>query len=190
MEEWGCRVERHLCAVRPGLGVGMVLSFFDRLYSCKISLGNVDRIRWSSSKKGNFEVKSFYNALSNLNHVVFPWKSIWRTKVPLRVAFFGWIAALGKILTHDNLPKRNIVVVEWCCMCKKNGETVDHLLLHCETASALWHTIFSQFGLLWVMPRRVGDLFDCWWSGGRSRSELVWKMIPLCFIWCLWSEKC
>jgi hypothetical protein len=90
----------------------MVLSFFDRLYSCKISLGNVDRIRWSSSKKGIFEVKSFYKSLSNFDHEVFPWKSIWHTKVLLRVVFFGWTAALGKILTNDNLCKRNIVVVE------------------------------------------------------------------------------
>jgi hypothetical protein len=29
-----------------------------------------------------------------------------------RVAFFGWTAALGKILMHDNLQKRNIVLVE------------------------------------------------------------------------------
>jgi hypothetical protein len=27
----------------------------------------------------------------------------------------------------DNLRKRNIVVVEWCCMCKKSGESIDHL---------------------------------------------------------------
>ena len=109
--------------------------------------------------------------------------------MPLRVAFFRWIAALSKILTHDNLRKRNIVIVKWCCMCKKNEETVNYLLLHCEIASALWHTIFSWFGLLWVMPCRVGDLFDCWWPGGCSRSAVVWKMIPLCLMWCLWSER-
>jgi hypothetical protein len=50
------------------------------------------------------------------------------------VAFFVWTAALGKILTHDNLLRRGIVVVEWCVMCKKHGESVDHLLLHCDVA--------------------------------------------------------
>jgi len=30
------------------------------------------------------------------------------------VAFFVWTAALGKILTHDNLRRCGIVVVEWC----------------------------------------------------------------------------
>jgi hypothetical protein len=131
------------------------------LYSCKIAQGNVDRIYWSPSKKGVFEVKSFYKVLSNPANEMFPWKSIWRTKVPSRVAFFGWNAALEKILTHDNLRKRSIVVVEWCCNCKKNGEFVDHLLIHCEMATRLWHYIFTLFGIEWVMLQKVLDLFAC-----------------------------
>jgi hypothetical protein len=74
-------------------------------------------------------------------------------------------------------------------MCKKNGESVDHLLLHCEVASALWHSIFSRFGLHWVMPGRLKDLYASWWMGGRSRSVVVWKKIPLCLMWCLWSAR-
>jgi hypothetical protein len=27
------------------------------------------------------------------------------------------------------------------------------------------------------------------WTGGRSRSAVVQKMIPLCLMWCLWSER-
>lgn len=34
---------------------------------------------------------------------MFPWKSIWKAKVPSKVAFFAWSAALRKILTIDNL---------------------------------------------------------------------------------------
>jgi hypothetical protein len=81
------------------------------------------------------------------------------------------------------------VVVEWCYMCKKNGDSIDHLLLHYEVASALWHSIFSRFGLHWVMPSKVKDLYASWWMGGRSRSAIVWKMIPLCLMWCIWSER-
>jgi hypothetical protein len=119
----------------------------------------------------------------------FPWKSIWRTKAPVKVAFFAWSAALGKILTIDNLRKRHVIVIDRCCMCKRQGESVDHLLLHCETACALWDTILSRFGLSWVMPLRVIELFECWWTGGRSNSAVVWKMVPLCLMWCLWRER-
>jgi len=83
-----------------------------------------------SSKRRNFEVKTLYQALVCHEAVSFPWKGIWRVKAPKRVAFF----VLGKILTHDNLRRHGIVVVEWCVMCKKYGESVDHLLLHCNVA--------------------------------------------------------
>jgi hypothetical protein len=72
---------------------------------------------------------------------------------------------------------------------QKEWESVDHLLLHCEVACALWNAIFSRFGLSWVMPLRVVDLFACWWTGGRSRSAVVWKMVPSCLLWCLWRER-
>jgi hypothetical protein len=39
------------------------------------------------------------------------------------------------------------------------------------------------------MPRGVVNLLQCWWTGGRSRSAVVWKMTPLCIMWCLWSER-
>jgi hypothetical protein len=58
-----------------------------------------------------------------------------------------------------------------------DGELVDHLLLHCEIAHALWLAIFSWFGLHWVMPGRVEDLYACW-TGGRFRTAVIWKMIP------------
>jgi hypothetical protein len=56
---------------------------------------------------------------------------------------------------------RHVVVVYWCCMCKRDGESVDHLLLHCEVACALWSALFSRFELSWVMPRSVADLYAC-----------------------------
>jgi hypothetical protein len=39
---------------------------------------------------------------------------------------------------------------------------VDQFLLHCDVASVLWISLFSHFGMSWVMPRRVigGHLID------------------------------
>jgi hypothetical protein len=63
-------------------------------------------------------------------------------------------------------------------MCKRSEESVDHLLLHCEIAMALWNTFFSCIGLAWVMPRQVVDFFVCWrGSCGSLQSAVVWKMV-------------
>jgi hypothetical protein len=65
---------------------------------------------------------------------------------------------------------------------------VDHLLLHCDVAYALWTDIFNHFGMSWAMSRRVIDLFACWWKSGRLRNAAIWKMVPICIFWCVWRE--
>jgi LRR receptor-like serine/threonine-protein kinase FLS2 len=59
--------------------------------------------------------------------------------VPLMVVFFGWSMALENILTMKNLWKWHDIVVDWCCLCKWNGVSVGHFLLHCEVAYAIWN---------------------------------------------------
>jgi hypothetical protein len=73
------------------------------------------------------------------------------------------------------------LMVEWRCMFKKKGD--------CEIASALWNTIFNKVGLVWVMPRRLVNLFACWRvPGGRFQLDAAWKMMPPCLMWCLRRE--
>jgi hypothetical protein len=57
-------------------------------------------------------VKSYYEVLNRKDDPLFPWKSIWRVKAPAMVAFFVWTIAFDKILTHDNLQKKSVVVIE------------------------------------------------------------------------------
>jgi hypothetical protein len=45
------------------------------------------------------------------------------------------------------------MVVEWCCMCKKSKESIDHLLIHCNEVRELWSFILNLFGVKWIMPR-------------------------------------
>ena len=119
----------------------VVSQFFELLYSQQIRQGGVDKICWIPLKRKNFEVKSYYQVMVNPAPIIGHWKSIRKSKVPPRVAFFVWTAVLGKILTLDNLRKKNIIVIEWCCMCRHNGESIDPLLLHCEVAIEVWSMV-------------------------------------------------
>jgi hypothetical protein len=75
--------------------------------------------------------------------------------------FFVWTTALGKIQTLDNLRKGKVIVVGWCYMCKRSGESIDYLLLRCEVTREVWYVKFRLFEVKWIMPRRVIEL-DCW----------------------------
>jgi hypothetical protein len=164
-------------------------SFMDLLYSCHMEGVGEDRLSWRSRPSKGFTVKTFYHCLCPLSGS-FPWKFIWKAKVPPRIAFFSWTAALGKLLTIDNLRKRNLIIVDWCCLCKQSGESVDHLLLHCSMASELWSMVFGLYGLSWVMPSQVLHLWTGWQvSLCDSRNLAVWRMIPHCVMWCLWRER-
>ena len=72
-----------------------------------------------------FKVRSYYRVLRSTTQPPFPWKTIWKLKVPIKVSFFLWTAALGRILTIDNLRRRQVVVVDLYCMCKRGEETID-----------------------------------------------------------------
>jgi hypothetical protein len=75
-------------------------------------------------------------------------------------------------------------------MFKKCGESIDHLLLHCEVATKLWSVLLMLFGVSWVMNRRVSNMFGSWKGQlGNYNALNIWRLAPLCLMWCLWRER-
>jgi hypothetical protein len=109
-------------------------SFLTLLYSVNPLPGVMDSMVWTTSSPHGFVVKSYYTMLHSSEHSSFPKKSIWKVKGPLRIAFFLWATALGRILTIDNLKMQGFQLINRCCLCKKNDETINHLLLYYEYA--------------------------------------------------------
>ena len=98
--------------------------------------------------------------------------------------------SFGNILTIDNFWKRKILILNWCCMCRRNGELVDHLLIHCPFAFDLWSMVFTLFGIHWVMPKTVVELVACRQGKfGRHRNSAIWMVVPYCLMWCIWRER-
>ena len=74
-------------------------------------------------------------------------------------------------------------------MCKCNGESVDHLFLHCLVAMDLWSMVFGLFGVSWVMPQFVVGLLACWQGRfGRHQVYMV-DCSPLLVVVSLEGEK-
>jgi hypothetical protein len=46
------------------------------------------------------------------------------------------------------------------------------------------------FGVEWVVSRRIIDILVSWGRQvGRGIVMKVWRLAPLCLIWCLWQER-
>ena len=159
------------------------MTFMDTIYGLGIRVTGENKMFGKPDKKKGFKVGTYYHLLDTAaitSEHPFPWKIICRSKAPLRVAFFVWTAALGKILTIDNLRKRKVRIIDWCYMCKCNGESIDHLLLHCLIASDLWSMISVLFQVSWVMLKSVVELLACWQGHfGHLRNGHIWMVIPI-----------
>ena len=132
--------------------------FWNLIHSMTFTGEGHDKLCWRSTKSKDFKVSEYYLSLFSTPDTLFPWKPVWHFKIPPRVAFFSWIAALGKILTLDRLWNKGVPVMDCCYMCKRSGELVNHLLRHCPIAFELRSMVWILFGVIWVMPS-VADLF-------------------------------
>jgi hypothetical protein len=84
--------------------------------------------------------------------------------------------------------KLDVELTSWCCMCCCSVETVDHLLIHCPVAGALWTWVFHTFGIYWVLPGKVADLLFSWWNRLGQYSSDIWNIVPICLMWTIWKE--
>ena len=92
---------------------------------------------------------------------------------------------MSKLHSWLSVTKAPVGVV---CMCRCNGESVDHLLIHCSMAGVLWNFVFRSFGIQWVLAKQVVDLLGGWWNMLGNHTSEIWNLVPLCLMWTLWRE--
>ena len=96
-------------------------NFMDTIYSSFVRRFGEEKMSSKPDRNKEFMVNDYYSLLVGSNDFCFPWKSIWKQKIPSRVAFFVWTVALGKCLMIDNLQKRKVWILDWYYICKCNG---------------------------------------------------------------------
>ena len=75
-------------------------------------------------------------------------------------------------------------------MCKEEGDTLDHLLVHCKVARSLWVRLLQEAGFCWVFPIFCGSLMVEKPIGfGTNLAKVMWKCIVLSLLWVIWIER-
>ena len=80
---------------------------------------------------------------------------------------------------------------QWCMLCKGDGESIDHLFLHCPLTIGLWHKLFNLARLDWVPPRSIEDMMIIAFRGlGNSiRGKTLWQITCLTLLWIVWQQR-
>jgi hypothetical protein len=88
-----------------------LVAFLDILYSSKTFSIEANKMLWSPTCNYRFEVKRYCDILQFGESSLIYWKSIWKVKAPPCIVFFTWMAALGKVLTINNLRRQGLTLV-------------------------------------------------------------------------------
>ncbi|WMV37643.1 hypothetical protein MTR67_031028 [Solanum verrucosum] len=142
--------------------------------------------------KGSYKVKEGYKQISlgGIQDLKWPWKQIWRIKVPHKVACFTWLLVNEAILTQDNVAKRGISLCNRCSLCGKANETVRHVFLHCNFTDQLWQIFLNLRGISWSMPSKINETLFSWeMAGVGATNKERWRMIPACIWWTIWMGE-
>ncbi|WMV09517.1 hypothetical protein MTR67_002902 [Solanum verrucosum] len=154
--------------------------------------GCQDTLWWKGNKKGIFKVNCAYNWLNNSYQLTsnWPWKGIWKSKIPLKVSCFVWLLVKEAILTQDNLMKRRIPLCSRCLFYGETVETVNHLFLHCRVTSQLWRLFLNLKGVSWVMPSKITETIQSWEEAGMQfKSRERWRIVSTSIWWVIWKER-
>ena len=88
--------------------------------------GGEDNLIWQFTPDGVYSSQSMYKIISFRGTTPVFLSSIWDLKIPPRVQIFLWLLSKNKILTRDNLAKRQKVDTVSCLLCSEH-ESVQHL---------------------------------------------------------------
>lgn len=112
--------------------------------------------------------------------------NIWSLNIPPRVQFFLWLLGKNKVLTRDNLAKRQGVEVDTCLFCDEK-ESCNHLFFECTVAKCMWEHISLVVGELGASFESIGSK---WLSNKKFVAVNIISSAALWGLWKLRNEIC
>jgi hypothetical protein len=76
-----------------------------------------DSVKWVLEKSGSFSASSLYNELTFIGFSNRWLMNVWKTKAPLKIRIFLWQVINDKILSYEQLKKRNWPGFVTCKLC-------------------------------------------------------------------------
>jgi hypothetical protein len=153
-----------------------------------------DALVWELHSSGLYTSQSLYAIINfrGVTPVYIP--AVWNLNVPPRVHVFLWLMYHNKLLTRDNLCKRQEINDKTCLLCSED-ESVHHLFFSCDIVKLLWREIsetiqnavvvgFESMARLWISNKKN-------WVINMVNAAFMWNMWKLrndiCFGRCTWS---
>lgn len=104
-----------------------------------------DRLIWHHTDSRELSFKDDFLHLHLLQSASTWGKLIWSQYIPPSRSFFVWRIIHNRIPTDDNLRHRGCVIVSMCQLCGAAEESIEHLVVNCVFARAIWDYLSLVF---------------------------------------------
>jgi hypothetical protein len=103
-------------------------------------------IKWKWTEDSNYSV-SAYECQFKGAIIQFSAMSTWQAKTEPKCKFYAWLVMHERVLTADNLLKRNWPCNEYCSLYYCLHETTEHLLIQYNYIEVVWNDAAEKFSL-------------------------------------------
>ncbi|KAJ3696607.1 hypothetical protein LUZ61_000312 [Rhynchospora tenuis] len=159
-------------------------SLLSKVRELNLSSG-LDTIFWRWNSNGEYSAAATYKALVSAGKMKFQFKNLWSLKTSPTVKQFLFFLSLRRILTQDQLLKRNIQVTPHCYMCQQNIiEDASHLFCGCTFAMSIW----SRLQFPSHVTESIEGIFLFFHNNSNTGTRLR-KTLLACALWNLWRER-
>ncbi|XP_071933115.1 uncharacterized protein [Coffea arabica] len=122
-----------------------------------------DRMIWLASSSGQFSLWFTYREVREMKPSSFLFCQIWHASVPLKMSFFILRLLSNRLPLDDVLVTRGFQLPSKCsCYLVSNTESLRHLFLEGELATAVWQ-FFGSVGRLALNVSHVRVWLIGWW---------------------------
>lgn len=111
-----------------------------QIISSVVFTSEPDQMIWKMHSTGVYKTQSLYAAINNRGVTPVYSPSVWNIFVRPRVHMFLWLLANNKLLTRDNLSKRQDITDKSCLLCSE-VESVHHMSFDCHIMQIMWNDI-------------------------------------------------
>ncbi|KAK0587703.1 hypothetical protein LWI29_027305 [Acer saccharum] len=156
------------------------------------SYSGPDRCIWGWAKDGEFSVKTAHEGQLEVESLtLWPWKFVWKLKIPPRIQHFLWVLLHGKILTNEQRCIRGMGLDASCPRCLSGIENIEHLLRGYRDSKAVWEDISKG---ITSSPTFLGNMDD-WLTSNLHNNKLVIGNVPsflhfASVLWYIWKWRC
>ncbi|KAJ1700191.1 hypothetical protein LUZ63_008703 [Rhynchospora breviuscula] len=142
-----------------------------------------DYLLWKWRSDGSYSSASVYKSLIYAGKVGFKYTKIWNLKLPPSIKFFLVLLAHGRLLTQEQLLKRNFQIQQQCHLCQQDLlETADHLFTRCDFSSQVWMRVGMDANQLIDVHSLLSKI--CSTGTAKETSTLLSTGV-----WAIWLER-